>query len=82
MTMEMIEIPSVEDYGKEKGIRGLMQIAEQSRDKNTIPARIEIITRYFSKFQKRMEKVGNPITEEEEEQIRNTLIEIVTRTNK
>ncbi len=80
--MEMIEIPSVEDYGKEKGIRGLMQIAEQSRDKNTIPARIEIITRYFSKFQKRMEKVGNPITEEEEEQIRNTLIEIVTRTNK
>jgi len=79
--MEMIEIPPAE-YSKEKGIRGLIQIAEQSRDKNTIPTRMEIVTRYFSKFQKRMEKMGNPITDEEEEKIRNTLIEIVTKTNK
>lgn len=79
--MEMIEIPEIKDYGKEKGIKGLMQIAEQSRDKNTIPQRIEIITRYFSKFQNRMEKVGDPITNEEEFEMKNILIKIVTRVN-
>ncbi len=77
----MQEIPSAE-YGKEKGIRGLIQIAEQLRDKNAILARIEIVTRYFSKLQRRMEKAGNPITEEERERIRNILIEIVTRIDK
>ena len=77
MTIE--QIPTIEDYGKAKGIRGLKQIADQVRDKNTIPQRIEVITRYFSKLQARMEKAGTPITEEEENEIRTILMEIVTK---
>lgn len=74
----MIELPEV-DRSKDKGIRGLIQIATQSRDKNTLPQRTEIITRYFSKFQQRMENIGIPITDIEEEQIRLILFEIINK---
>lgn len=77
MTIE--QIPNIEDYSKNKGIKGLIQIANKVRDENTIPQRIEVITRYFSKLQARMEKAGTPISIEEEEKIRSTLMEIVTK---
>lgn len=74
----MIEL-SEADHSKDKGIRGLIQIATRSRDKNTLSQRTEIITRYFSKFQQRMENIGNPITDIEEEQIRLILFEIINK---
>ena len=78
MTDKMIEIPEA-NHAKATGIRGLKQIATQSLDDNTLEQRQEIITRYFSKFQRRMEKAGTPVTDAEEDQIREELFEIITR---
>jgi len=75
---EMTEIPPAE-YSKDKGIRGLMQIATQSRDKNALPARIEIVNRYFAKFKARMAKQNAPITDAEEHEIMSILNEIIHR---
>lgn len=75
---EMTEIPPAE-YSRDKGIRGLMQIATQSRDENTLPARIEIVNRYFAKFKARMAKQNTPITDAEEKEIISILNEIIHR---
>jgi len=74
----MIEIPPAE-YSRDKGIRGLIQIATQSRDKNALPVRIEIVNRYFAKFKARMAKQNAPITDAEEKEIMSILNEIIHR---
>jgi hypothetical protein len=75
---QMTEIPPAE-YSRDKGIRGLMQIATQSRDKNALPARIEIVNRYFAKFKARMIKQGTPLTQVSEDEITSILNEIIHR---
>ena len=65
MSTQMIEIPEAQT-DKEHGIKGLIQIVTQSRDKNTKEQSMEIAGRYFAKFARRMEKVGTPITYDEE----------------
>jgi len=75
---KMTKIPPAE-YSKDKGIRGLIQIATQSRDKNALPERIEIVTRYFAKFKTRMVKQNAPISDAEEKEIMSILNEIIHR---
>lgn len=69
--MEISELP---DYKGDKatGIRGLYQIADQSKDQ-------EVVDRYFAKFQKRMIKAGTPLSEPEEIEIKGKLLEIVNK---
>ena len=74
----MTEIPEAE-HGKEKGIRGLMQIAEQSKDHNTLEQSREIVSRYLAKFKARMIKSKTPLTDVEEDDILSTLTEIIER---
>ena len=72
----MIQIPPA-DYSKEKGIRGLIQIA-RSIDHHKYSERVEIVTRYFTKFKERMKKAGTPLTPEEEKNIREHLLNIIS----
>jgi len=77
--MEMIEIPPA-DYSKERGIRGIIQIATQTIDHHTYSERVEIVARYFTKFEQRMRKAGTPLDDTEKDQIINTLRKIIAKT--
>jgi hypothetical protein len=74
----MIELPEHKD-DKESGIKGLYQIAVHSVTNNTHEERMEIVDRYFTKFQNRMVKKGITLTEEECLQIRENLMVMINK---
>lgn len=74
----MEQIPPA-NHTKEKGIRGLKQIATQTIGEHKYPKRLEIITRYFEKFNNRMNKT-TPLTHEERMEIIDSLMEIIAKT--
>ena len=78
MTNKMIEIPAA-DHAKASGIRGILQIAEDVRDKNDKTKSISVISRYVAKFKARMYKAKTPLTDVEEADLLDKISEIVNR---
>lgn len=60
------ELPVIRDDSKAGGIRGLIQIAEKLKDdrfKKTFLLRKSVISKYFSKFIRRMVRAHTPVSE-------------------
>ena len=74
--MEYQEIPQAQ-HGKDKGIRGLLQIATQSHDMNPQSKSEEVMIRYFDKFERRMVRHGTPLTRQEIITIQSMIAEII-----
>lgn len=74
------ELPVIRDDTKTAGIRGLTQIAEKLKDdrfKKTFLLRKDVISRYFSKFIRRMARAHTPVSEPIQYEIWMILMSIV-----